>query len=492
MATELFTVVALPHSSPPGRLPRLALRLPAAHAGRRGSELGELHAFPALGRDCSMATRRSSSSTRSGRSRQAEPRPLDPDLWDASSRRTRPFVAAGRRTSPTGTGARSGRGGARRSQAAPPRRDVLRPDVAAAAERPPAHRAAHGPCSASEASRAASTTSRESPSCSTGHRGDRGARRAAAPDSRASSTRTTRSTASPCSCTAPGASTSGPSRPASTTSARPPGRPPKLAPAGARLPRALLARRRPPALQRRLGLVVDLVVADPERLRTADWLSARIAPGGDRQRAARPAPAARPPATTSSPSRGRRLGRRRLRVGDADRFALLDMDPDGTRSSSTASSGRSRGCWRSSRTATRSTPRPPPSAPSASPSSGTSRRWRPRIDRQPRQSSASGGVPSPAGDPPLLTEDVTRGHARRGVGRRRKAWFYAAREAHRRRGRRPGQGARRPPGGGLHPGHDRDRDAGRRRTARCTSTSRSSAGRAGACRAASPAGASAT
>ena len=36
-----------------------------------------------------------------------------------------------------------------------------------------------------------------------------------------------------------------------------------------------------PALLRRLGLVIELRVADPARLLTSDWLSARVVPRGD-------------------------------------------------------------------------------------------------------------------------------------------------------------------------------------------------------------------
>jgi hypothetical protein len=86
-----------------------------------------------------------------------------------------------------------------------------------------------------------------------------------------------------------------------------------------------------PALQRRLGLVVDLVVDDPDRLRESAWLSGRIVPQGDET------------ASLATKTRCRLIGTdlvtvprtedwqdERLRLGDAERFAMLDMDPDGS------------------------------------------------------------------------------------------------------------------------------------------------------------------
>jgi hypothetical protein len=86
-----------------------------------------------------------------------------------------------------------------------------------------------------------------------------------------------------------------------------------------------------PALQRRLGLVVDLVADDPDRLRGSEWLSGRIVPQGDQI------------ASVGTRTRCRVAGddlvtvpasedwvEERLRLGDTELFALLDMDPDGT------------------------------------------------------------------------------------------------------------------------------------------------------------------
>ncbi len=86
-----------------------------------------------------------------------------------------------------------------------------------------------------------------------------------------------------------------------------------------------------PALQRRLGLVVDLVADDPSRLEDSHWLSARIVPQGDET------------ACRTTRTRCRVAGDdlvtvprtdewadERLRLGDFDLFALLDVDPDGT------------------------------------------------------------------------------------------------------------------------------------------------------------------
>ena len=87
MATELFIVVALPHSVADGRRLHVSLFVsPRLDPGRRRRQSSsDVHALPALGRNGrSRATRRSSCSTRSGRSRAAAPRPtLDPEVWDA-------------------------------------------------------------------------------------------------------------------------------------------------------------------------------------------------------------------------------------------------------------------------------------------------------------------------------------------------------------------------------------------------------------------------
>ncbi len=86
-----------------------------------------------------------------------------------------------------------------------------------------------------------------------------------------------------------------------------------------------------PALLRRLGLVIDLKVSDPKRLRKSAWLSARLSPGGD------PAPC------RLTRTRCRAVGNDLVtiaetpdwvdglaRLGDEDRFALLDLEADGT------------------------------------------------------------------------------------------------------------------------------------------------------------------
>jgi hypothetical protein len=86
-----------------------------------------------------------------------------------------------------------------------------------------------------------------------------------------------------------------------------------------------------PALQRRLGLVVDLVADDPDRLRNSEWLSARIVPKGD----AKACRTTRTRCQTAGDDlvtvpRTDEWSEERLRLGDAGHFALLDMDPDGT------------------------------------------------------------------------------------------------------------------------------------------------------------------
>ena len=83
-------------------------------------------------------------------------------------------------------------------------------------------------------------------------------------------------------------------------------------------------------------------------------------------------------------------------------------------------------------------------------------------DRIERQSSTRRAAVTD-GDPPLLdTEDVTHGLRVEVWDDTAKRVVHAARTAHRRRGGRPRPGGRRPARGGLHPGHDGDRDAGRR------------------------------
>ena len=84
-------------------------------------------------------------------------------------------------------------------------------------------------------------------------------------------------------------------------------------------------------LMRALGLVIDLRVADPGRLRTSTFLSARILPGDD------PSPCR--PMRTACQSVGDDLvsvagtsawSEERLRIGDATQFSLLDVDADGS------------------------------------------------------------------------------------------------------------------------------------------------------------------
>jgi len=86
-----------------------------------------------------------------------------------------------------------------------------------------------------------------------------------------------------------------------------------------------------PALLRRLGLVVDLRVEDADRLRRSEWLSARIVPAGDQ--AACLASRTRCEAVGDdlvSIAAGPEWRHGRLRLGDPDQFALLELDADGT------------------------------------------------------------------------------------------------------------------------------------------------------------------
>lgn len=86
-----------------------------------------------------------------------------------------------------------------------------------------------------------------------------------------------------------------------------------------------------PVLQRMLGLVVDLVVDDPARLRRSRWLAGHLAIDGDTSgmRTSRTRCRVAGHALVTVPtSADWRDGR--LRIADPERFAILDMDPDGT------------------------------------------------------------------------------------------------------------------------------------------------------------------
>lgn len=86
-----------------------------------------------------------------------------------------------------------------------------------------------------------------------------------------------------------------------------------------------------PAIQRGLGLVIDLEVDDPDRLRSSRWLAARVVPVGDET-------VCRSPRTRVETvgdelvtvARGPDWHRGQLRLGDTGRYAVLDVDPDGS------------------------------------------------------------------------------------------------------------------------------------------------------------------
>lgn len=85
------------------------------------------------------------------------------------------------------------------------------------------------------------------------------------------------------------------------------------------------------ALLRRLGLVLDLRVADPSRLKRSQWLSARASIDGDLSacRSARVRCHTAGDALVASPE-GADWSDGALRLGDEQRFAVLTLDTDGS------------------------------------------------------------------------------------------------------------------------------------------------------------------
>ncbi len=84
-------------------------------------------------------------------------------------------------------------------------------------------------------------------------------------------------------------------------------------------------------LLRRLGLVVDLRVAEPARLRSSQWLAARLTLAGDRApfRSPRTRCHVSGDALVSTPAGSDWLDGA-LRVGDSQRFSVLTLDSDGS------------------------------------------------------------------------------------------------------------------------------------------------------------------
>lgn len=86
-----------------------------------------------------------------------------------------------------------------------------------------------------------------------------------------------------------------------------------------------------PALLRALGLVIDLKVTDPDRLRRAEWLCARVAVDGDLGpcRSTRVRCRAVGDDLVTAPETAE-WADGALRLGDEDLFAVLDLDTDGS------------------------------------------------------------------------------------------------------------------------------------------------------------------
>jgi len=86
-----------------------------------------------------------------------------------------------------------------------------------------------------------------------------------------------------------------------------------------------------PALLRRLGLVIDLRVADPSRLRQSQWLSARVSIDGELGACRIARVLCRPVGDdlVSTPS-GSDWSDGALRLGDEQRFSVLSLDTDGS------------------------------------------------------------------------------------------------------------------------------------------------------------------
>jgi hypothetical protein len=84
-------------------------------------------------------------------------------------------------------------------------------------------------------------------------------------------------------------------------------------------------------LLRRLGLVVDLRVAEPSRLRSSQWLAARLTLAGDRApfRSPRTRCHVSGDALVSTPAGSDWLDDA-LCVGDSQRFSVLTLDTDGS------------------------------------------------------------------------------------------------------------------------------------------------------------------
>ncbi|MBA3246193.1 MAG: hypothetical protein H0T61_13600, partial [Actinobacteria bacterium] len=165
-----------------------------------------------------------------------------------------------------------------------------------------------------------------------------------------------------------------------------------------------------PALLRRLGLVIDLVVADLGRLSQAQWLTGRIelAGAGDLTLPTRVRCRAAGKTLVTIGLDGGDWHDGRLRLGDSERFSMLDLDPDAS------ALKLDRFLWTVPRLSSQeSSGEPAHAAPPTLKGHGFGVARADRADDLGKRQAAAATKTEPAltgGDAPLLhTEDVNRG-----------------------------------------------------------------------------------